>query len=427
MFGLKSSSITQRALVLALLCAPAAVSAGWFFELGPAKAIYPPQQIPLNFPHDFHTREADEAKGIQGQGLDCDFCHENISESKLSSDRDIPGHDVCENCHGDWIGEEDEPAAAGDCARCHDNMTKAAKKKTKTASAALSMVLPAPHIKFAHEKHIEAGHKCVECHSNVPKKRLATRDDLPTMDRCIDCHQKKKVSVECQTCHLTNKQGKVITKFPEGELKPQRYHSFALHDADFLRDHAVPAMKDKAFCESCHTTNECLACHDGIARDQRYHPAAWLAQHSIRAKKDDFRCQSCHQLQNFCRNCHVRSGVAIAGTLPNPRQRLTVRRSDPSQASSPAVGPHPMAANGWLNPQSRNFHGFHAQRNIRACASCHQEQYCATCHASSFGNRGGSGVNPHGPNPQRLKGSLAAKQNARACLKCHSAFDSRWR
>ncbi|MBI2375836.1 MAG: hypothetical protein HYV07_17720 [Deltaproteobacteria bacterium] len=56
------------------------------------------------------------------------------------------------------------------------------------------------------------------------------------------------------------------------------------------------------------------------------------------------------------------------------------------------------------------------------CASCHQEQWCIRCHGSSA--RGPSlGGNPHGPNPQRLRGSAAQKQSARMCLKCHSPLD----
>jgi hypothetical protein len=220
-----------------------------------------------------------------------------------------------------------------------------------------------------------------------------------------------------------------VQSYPSGQLKPQRYHAFAIHDANFLRDHALPAQRERAYCQECHTESDCMACHDGIARDTRYHPDAWIAQHSIRARKDDFRCQSCHRTQTFCLSCHIRSGVATAGTLANPLERRTLRLSDRADPRSPAVGPHPMAADGWLDPTSRNFHGFHAQRNIRACAGCHQEQYCIQCHGSGFGGRNGPNraVNPHGPNPERLRGSLAAKQNARACLKCHSPADPSWR
>ena len=94
-----------------------------------------------------------------------------------------------------------------------------------------------------------------------------------------------------------------------------------------------------------------------------------------------------------------------------------------------ATGPHPMSADGWNSPSSRNFHGFHAQRNIRSCASCHQEQSCIACHASAFGTNlaASRGGNPHGPDPRRLKGSVASQRTARMCLKCHHPADSRWR
>ena len=71
------------------------------------------------------------------------------------------------------------------------------------------------------------------------------------------------------------------------------------------------------------------------------------------------------------------------------------------------IGPHPMAANGWLDRTSRNFHGFHAQRNIRACAACHQEQYCIQCHGSNFGGRTLQSNNPHGANAEALRNSVA--------------------
>jgi hypothetical protein len=136
---------------------------------------------------------------------------------------------------------------------------------------------------------------------------------------------------------------------------------------------------------------------------------------------DDQRCQSCHRLQTFCLNCHLRSGVATVVTPPETAGGATTVRAK-------LRVPHPLTADGWLNPGSRNFHGFHAQRNIRACVSCHQEQYCLSCHASGFGTGGPSiGGNPHGPNPERLRGSAARSNNARVCLKCHSPYDSRWR
>ncbi|MEM7677561.1 MAG: cytochrome c3 family protein [Myxococcota bacterium] len=420
---------TQRIIFCIVIATTVLTGAGVFWERGPDTVIYPKQIIPIYFPHNLHVREADEAKKIKGAGLDCDYCHEGIEKSERSSDRNIPGHVECEDCHSEWIGEWDEGkyAPARDCARCHTDIDPTA---TRTTTVAQKMTIPPPNLIFPHKNHIQAGVACTKCHANVPNKTVATRDDYPTMDRCLDCHGDLEVSVKCTTCHLSGATGRMVTRFAAGNLKPGRYHSFAIHDASFLRDHAVPAQKDRKYCENCHGEDDCLQCHDGIGRNAKYHPADWISTHFIRAKKDDFRCQTCHRLQTFCLNCHVRSGVATIVAVDNPANvlRRTIRvQGDPSTGT--AVGPHPMAADGWLTPGSRNFHGFHAQRNIRSCAGCHQEQYCIQCHGSSFGGQeaSGIGINPHGPNPQRLRGSTASKRNARVCLKCHNPNDPSWR
>ena len=413
-------------LMLGVLATVALTGAGLFWERGPDTVIYPKQRIPIFMPHNLHVREGDEKRGIKGAGLDCDYCHEKVAESVKSSDRDIPGHEVCEDCHDDWIGDwqPGQTAPAMGCARCHTDIDIDA---SRTATTAGRMFIPQPNITFPHKNHMAAGLACAQCHRNVAFKTVATRDDYPTMDRCLDCHRDSKVSVECKTCHQMRVTGTIVTNYRSGQLKPQRYHSFAIHDASFLRDHAVPAQKDRVFCANCHAESDCLQCHDGVARNVKYHPADWLSTHFLRARKDDFRCESCHRLQSFCLTCHIRSGVATVVAPEDPANvlRRTIR-VDGDPVSGPPNGPHPMG-DAWLLPTSRNFHGFHAQRNIRSCVGCHQEQYCIQCHGSAFGNRGPTGINPHGPNPQRLRGSTASKRNARVCLKCHQPDDPSWR
>lgn len=395
-------------------------------ESGPDAVIFPKQHIPVFFNHDYHVTKPVEG-GAKGEGLACTFCHENISDSQSAGDRDIPGHGSCDSCHGDWIGEADKPAPRAECARCHKDLTEAS---TSTFAAKLS--IPEPNILFPHKRHVDAGVACTDCHSKVPQKTVATRDDYPTMDRCVACHEEKGVSTACKTCHLTAKDGRLLTRFNEGVLEPRRFHTRAIHSGDFLRTHASPAKRDKAYCMQCHKESDCLSCHDGVARDVRYHPADWLSIHFLRGRKDDMRCQSCHRLQSFCLDCHVKSGVATASDVSGVITRRTIRTGPGVDGMGKqailANGPHPMEADGWLDPASRNFHGFHAQRNIRSCAGCHQEQYCIRCHKSGPATDSTqSGGNPHGPNPQRLSQSTARKQNARMCLKCHSPFDTSWR
>lgn len=401
----------RRWMTLILGASALGLAGAGIFEGGPSAVIYPKQKIPLIFTHDRHTRANDEQLGIKGEGLACDFCHEHIQEETSSAERQIPGHEVCENCHIDWMGAPDAPPPIKDCARCHGDLDPA-----RTSSRAAPLEIPAPNIRFSHADHAKAKVLCTECHSRVPDKTLATRDDYPKMDRCIECHESRRVSTECKTCHLTGATGRLVTRFPEGNLVPARYFGFMAHTGDFLRDHALPATRQGQLCQQCHGQDDCLQCHDGVARNVRYHPGDWIAVHGIRSRLDDFRCQSCHREQTFCLSCHVRTGVA---TIASAKDQTVVTRSAISV-------PHPREADGWLNPRSRNFHGFHAQRNIRSCVSCHQEQFCLACHSSAFGNAPSRGGNPHG-NAERLRGSTVAKNNARVCLKCHSPADPSWR
>ncbi len=403
---------------LPMLLAAAGVASGAFFEEGPNGTIFPKQKIPIFFNHAYHVRKPDEAKGITGEGLECTFCHENVSSSALSSDRDIPGHDSCDSCH-DQVGEPEH------CSFCHKDLLDT----SRTTTVAEPLLIPQPNVKFAHASHVKNGVECVACHKNVPNEGVATRDDYPTMDRCIECHKERSVSTECRTCHFTTRDGKVQKYYPSGELKPTRYHSFAVHDPKFLDDHAVPAQRNKQYCADCHSERDCLACHDGIGRDVRYHPGDWIAIHYLEARKDELRCQSCHRLQTFCFNCHLQSGVASIGPTNNARPFTFTQRTIRRDGDVPN-GPHPMGPK-WTgeNPADRSsklFHGFHAQRNIRACVSCHQEQFCIQCHGSAL-TGSSSGFNPHGPNPERLKGSAASQHVARVCLKCHSPTDPNWR
>lgn len=399
----------KRRLALLLLgsltFSTALAQADFFFELGPSEVLYPPRASTLRFDHALHRAESKAP-------LDCRSCH---AMSEPAPERTDP-HESCRGCHPGWIDTDTQ------CLKCHDELTKGA-----TVARA-----PPPRqtfVRFEHSVHLRGEDDCRTCHGQVEARGRASRLDFPTMDRCLDCHIRRRAPTTCGTCHFVQRDGTLVQSFPTGTLVPLRFPLEVIHDANFLADHALPARRERAVCAVCHTQPQCLKCHDGIGRNAAYHPDPWMSQHALRARQNQNRCQSCHVVQQFCLRCHQQSGVATFGMLAQPFERRTIRRVNPTQPDSLATGPHPMAMQGWLDPRSRNFHGFHAQRNLRTCAACHQEQFCIVCHGSGFGGRNGSNpaANPHGPNPGRLRSLPAARQNARACLKCHSPADPRWR
>lgn len=383
--------------------------ADFFFELGPSEVLYPSRPPELHFNHRQH---------LSGDvNLACTDCHRGL-KTKTPTRVD---HETCRGCHAEWL----EPAAQAEptnCQRCH-------LVPPRTSTAGPSRSEERSYVQFEHSTHLRLGDDCATCHPRVATKARASRLDYPTMDRCIDCHLEQGAPALCTTCHAEARDGTLVQVFPTGKLIPRRFPLAVIHDASFLADHALPAQRERAVCAECHGQSFCLKCHDGIGRNVSYHPDPWMALHPSRAIQNQNRCQACHRLQEFCVRCHRESGVATFGQIGLPFERRTTRTREPQTRGSPAVGPHPMAARGWLDPASPNFHGFHAQRNIRSCASCHQEQFCIVCHGSGFGGRNGTNpaANPHGPNAERLRNLPAARQNARACLKCHSPADPRWR
>ncbi|HEY3374039.1 MAG TPA: NapC/NirT family cytochrome c [Candidatus Aquicultor sp.] len=57
-------------------------------------------------------------------------------------------------------------------------------------------------ITTAHKTHSEKLHiTCVYCHNRVGHPNNKEYDDRSKMKSCIACHQKKRASVGCKTCH----------------------------------------------------------------------------------------------------------------------------------------------------------------------------------------------------------------------------------
>jgi nitrate/TMAO reductase-like tetraheme cytochrome c subunit len=108
-----------------------------------------------------------------------------------------------------------DPIPNSVCEKCH-NM----KNKTKEQTVDGIVIIP-------HEKHLEKGVLCVQCHYNVvhggisegketskttyakwnsaQAKQVVYNDSFirPKMDDCIKCHKVRKVSTKCDTCHVT--------------------------------------------------------------------------------------------------------------------------------------------------------------------------------------------------------------------------------
>jgi hypothetical protein len=333
----------------------------------PSSIIYPAQELPVSFDHAAHL----------AGGASCVDCHTAAESSTRSADDLIPRPEACAACH-------------------HDR---------DVTSQLARVVVPPPNLKFNHQLHVRQQIRCKECHGDLEKEgvHIATRLQLPKMSLCLGCHDGAKAPSACATCHLTQPDGRLVTDFPDGKLAPSGQIAGDAHDASWNEEHRHVAAAAQESCMSCHKQSDCVNCHQGTTRPLAFHQNDYLTYHPVEARRNDPDCSSCHRLQTFCTGCHARTGV----------------NADPvtSEFQKPKFAFHP---SDWVtdlaNPlRHATDHSYQAQRNIRACASCHREDFCATagCHRDT--------VSPH---PNDWKGSgrckALAARDGRMCLRCHS-------
>lgn len=135
-----------------------------------------PEQ-PIPFSHNVHS-------GIKE--IQCQYCHPYVAYSNFPG---IPPVEKCLHCHKyiivkhPWIQKE------------HQYLN------TNTPTPWVKVNSIAEHVFFNHQRHINSQVACEECHGDVKhSQRLPVK--IWRMGICLECHHKKKASVDCWlACH----------------------------------------------------------------------------------------------------------------------------------------------------------------------------------------------------------------------------------
>ena len=332
---------------------------------------------------------------------------------------------TCLSCHEHRAQEHQVDAA---CATCHIPLAESGLSRGRIEA----MRAPSDH---EGEPFLAGGHG-VSAGANVA--RCAT---CHTADRCVACH------VDADRPEIA-----AMAFAPaEMDLPPAKAHytTPASHEkGDWMGAHGADATRQA--CATCHTANDCQACHlaplpaqvtqlpargqvvaPGVgiaphapeshesfffmevhsvlaAGDQKscntchvetfcvdchegpvgggYHPTGFVARHSADAFGREADCANCHDTQVFCRNCHVQVGMTSVGRL----------------------GPGYHEGGGtWLLR-----HGQPARQNLESCTSCHKQNDCTQCH----GVLGAFKISPH---TRDFDARRAWAQSPRTCFACH--------
>lgn len=228
------------------------------------------------------------------------------------------------------------------CLNCHSDV----RQGVKTANG----------IKIRHSDIIAQGTPCLECHTDVAHKApqgsgqpLATAGKGPSMNQCLPCHDGKKASSECKTCHAKD---------------------LGLAKADTLakaNDVKVSLASTKSNCYNCHDEKPCLRCHGATMP----HPAGWgpnntpggersPGDHAKAGFSDRDSCYRCHHVpgkvfqtnDQSCGGCHPTPG-GMHGGKP------------------------------WLKEHGLVATGQHTG-SLSDCFICHSSSLCAYCHPADY-------------------------------------------
>ncbi len=149
-----------------------------FFSLFPIFAWTSVDQ-PILFNHIHHKEAAN---------LNCTFCHRYVERERIAG---IPNIEICRACHStDAMSKRPEALKVVKYVQAE-----------KTIPWKRMYELPR-YVVFPHWIHVQNGVDCSVCHGLTgTKDRPVKMVDRMYMEWCVDCHEKRKASVDCYTCH----------------------------------------------------------------------------------------------------------------------------------------------------------------------------------------------------------------------------------
>ena len=228
---------------------------------------------------------------------------------------------------------------------------------------------PRDQIKIPHSVHAKADVKCIACHEGVyDEKALGTAlEALPSEDTCLQCHKEQKEKNNCGFCHT--------------DVQHAAKHTLAEGTVIMSHEKHIERVKE-----------DCTTCHKDL-------PEPFVAATTVPRMSD---CLSCHDhakqyTETQCTGCH-----------PTLNKLALKPLSDFSHQG---------------NYLAR--HGADARSSAENCAQCHDQTYCADCHAKTVSNR----IEVKFPEAVAAgfihrndfvgRHSIEAAGNEASCRKCH--------
>ncbi|NGP77130.1 cytochrome c3 family protein [Balneolaceae bacterium YR4-1] len=161
-----ANEIPGRILLGLIVFATALVAGVWYYFSPEFTDVgYAPTQ-PIEYSHRIHAGQL---------GLDCQYCHTSVAESKQAN---VPPTQTCMNCHSQIDSQRPEEVQ-----KIRDSWE---------SGEAIEWVrvhnLP-DYAYFNHAAHVNVGVGCESCHGRIDRMDVVFQKEPLSMSWCLDCHR----------------------------------------------------------------------------------------------------------------------------------------------------------------------------------------------------------------------------------------------
>ncbi len=234
---------------------------------------------------------------------------------------------------------------------------------------------------FPHDKH--GGFDCVDCHTGIPSSTKLGEATPPGIAKCEECHPDVRKPAD----ESTRKVADVVASL---ERREPRDYQISINHAEHLSRIKTKEANDA--CRTCHKDEQLP--QEGVTRSTSPQMQACTACHYHTQEVAEARCTPCHvSLRRYpLKPIEALAGFSHRGNFVREHGRL-------------------------------------AKNTAETCAQCHDQTYCAKCHANAtvpfraeiqFPEKVETDFIHRGDYVSRHQIEAAADPSS--CRKCHGSF-----
>jgi hypothetical protein len=267
-----------------------------------------------------------------------------------------------------------------------------------------------------HERHQKADVDCGSCHESIFDATSLSTSNLPNEKKCLECHKEEKVEKKnCGFCHT----------------RADAPLTFERHARTLKMNHAAHMERVKEDCRVCHRVLPNPLRTDGMAPSMD----GCLTCHEHQEQFDEGRCDACHldltryPIKPLSAFTHQGDFVKTHRLEANTQACATCHEQN--FCADCHTKTTPMKPERFLSERvDRNFihradfigrHAIEARSDQALCMRCHGTTYCSDCHArSGLTTASGRPLNPHPLGyAQGKQHGQEARRGISECAACH--------